>query len=148
MRPQSPAAMSAELLRCRELEYILCGDLREMLGEPMTPVTRVWTLAVLDALLDMLPTEQRLLSNGGYLSEVLDEFPNWSGRVNKLRSRRYDLYDRLSDLRDVLESTGNTPTDVETLKSDLRDWMEQFADQCRQESALLLEAVNTEIGGG
>ena len=47
----------AQLRRCSELEYLLLGDLREMLEEPFTPQGRNWTVAVIDTLLDMLPRE-------------------------------------------------------------------------------------------
>ena len=141
----SPAA---QLQRCAELEYLLLGDLREMLEEPITPQSRKWMLAVLDALLDTLPQEHRLKSVDGYLTEVLEEFPNWAGRVNRLEAHYYELFDRLSDLRDELEVDIPEKQSVPMLRYSLQEWMEALADHQAQESDLLVAALNTDIGGG
>jgi hypothetical protein len=143
------AGSSAQLQQCTELEYILLGDLREMLEEPLTPVSRQWMLAVLDVLLETLPREHRLKSSSdGYLSEVLLEFPNWSPHVDRLEAEHFDLYDRLWDLRDELEGGASARSAASALRFALRDWMEAFLMHRRDESALLMDAVNTEIGGG
>jgi hypothetical protein len=139
---------AAQLRRCTELEYLLLGDLREMLEEPLTPQSRKWMLAVLDTLLDTLPREHRLQSSDGYLAEVLHEFPNWSGRVDRLESRHYDLYDRLWDLRDELEVEQLDRPAVAALRYSLHEWMQQLFQLRLNESNLLMAAVNTDIGGG
>lgn len=145
----SPApAQAAQLRRCAELEYLLLGDLREMLEEPVTPQGRNWMLAVVDTLLDMLPHEHRLKSIDGYLSEVLTEFPNWTGHVDRLEAQHYDLYDRLSDLRDELEVETLDRTAANALKYSLQEWMEAFVQHRRRESDLLQSAMCTDIGGG
>lgn len=142
------AGPAAQLRRCTELEYLLLGDLREMLEEPVSPQGRNWMLAVIDTLLDMLPREHRLKSVDGYLSEVLQEFPNWTGHVDRLEAQHYDLYDRLSDLRDELEVETLDRTAAQMLRYSLHEWMEAFVAHRRRESALMQSAVNTDIGGG
>jgi len=59
------------------MEYILLSDLRDLLEEPADDMTRKWLRAVLDALLKTLPWELELQDAGGYLSEVLEQYPNW-----------------------------------------------------------------------
>lgn len=139
---------AAQLRECGELEYLLLGDLREMLEEPLSAQSRKWMLAVLDVLLDTLPREHRLMSAEGYLAEVLQEFPNWSGRVDALESQHYDLYDRLWDLRDELEIDELDRRDVAELRYSLQEWMEQLVEHRLRESSLMLAAVNTDLGGG
>lgn len=136
-----------QLQRCTELEYLLLGDLREMLEAQTTPQSRRWMLAVLDTLLDMLPREHRLKSLDGYLSEVLSEFPNWSIHVDRLEAEHYDLYDRLSDLRDELEDEDPPGQAANSVRYSLQKWMEAFAQHRRMESELLVSAVNIDIGG-
>ena len=136
-----------QLRRCTELEYLLLGDLREMLEEQTTPQSRKWMLAVLDTLLDMLPREHRLKSLDGYLAEVLTEFPNWSVHVDRLEAEHYDLYDRLSDLRDALEDGSPQGQAANSLRFSLQQWMEAFARHRRHESDLLVSSVNIDIGG-
>jgi hypothetical protein len=142
------AGSSAQLQRCTELEYILLGDLREMLEEPLSPVSRQWMLAVLDVLLETLPREYRLKSSDGYLSEVLTECPNWSPHVDRLEAEHFDLYDRLWDLRDELEGGDSARSAASALRFALREWMDAFLMHHRDESTLLMDAVNVEIGGG
>src|SRR5262245_36103537 len=58
------------------LEYLLLGDLRDLLEEPPDTETRRWLLAVLEELLNLLPNEFEFEDQGGYLSEVREQFPN------------------------------------------------------------------------
>jgi hypothetical protein len=139
---------AAQLRRCSELEYLLLGDLREMLEEPFTPRSRRWMLAVLDVLLEMIPREHRLTAAEGYLAEVLQEFPNWSARVDELQSQHYELYDRLWDLRDELEVDSLDRPAMAALRYSLKEWMEQMLAHRSRESNLLMAALNTDIGGG
>ncbi|MEZ6066657.1 MAG: hypothetical protein R3B90_13345 [Planctomycetaceae bacterium] len=145
MQPQ--AADSARLQRCTELEYLLLGDLREMLEEPITPQGAKWILAVVEALLDALPREHRMKSVDGYLSEVLQEFPNWNRRVRQLESQYFEMYDKLAELRDELEDGRTELFTTQSVVVGLTEWMQLFTNLQRHESDLLLEAVNTEIGG-
>jgi hypothetical protein len=147
MHDTSPAS-AASLRECNELQYILLGDLREMLDEPLTPLARRWMAAVVDTLLEMIPREHRLKSANGYLAEVLTEFPNWASRVDKLEAQHFGLFDRLSDLRDELDQEASDGAAVRALTFSLQEWMEAYAEHRRHESALLLDAVNVEIGGG
>src|SRR5690606_338605 len=139
---------AAQLRRCTELEYLLIGDLREMLEEPMTTQGRSWTLAVVETLLETLPREHRLKSVDGYLSEVLTEFPSWTGRVDRLEAQHYDLYDRLTDLRDELEVETLDRTAANSLRYSIKEWMEAFVAHRRNEGDLLQAAIYTDIGGG
>ena len=68
------------------LEYILLGDLRDVLEEPANRHTRGWLVAVLDALLDTLPREMAIKEASGYLNEVLDEYPSWYRHVEDLQN--------------------------------------------------------------
>ena len=70
------------------LEYILLGDLRDLLEEPADQFTRSWLIAVLDALLDTLPRQMALKESSGYLSEVLDEYPSWYRHVEDLQNEQ------------------------------------------------------------
>ena len=50
-------------------------DVRDLLEETPDESTRHWMLEVLNVLVDLLPQERQLQeSDGGYMSEVLDEF--------------------------------------------------------------------------
>ncbi len=63
------------------LEYILLGDLRDLLEEPADHFTRSWLVAVLDALLDTLPRRDGV-------EGIQRLFERSSRRVSKLVSAR------------------------------------------------------------
>jgi len=88
------------LEECDAFEYILLGDLRDLLEEPADDLTCKWLIAVLDALLQTLPREFELQDEGGYLAEVLEEFPNWSGHVDQLLEERELLFQKLHQFRE------------------------------------------------
>ena len=52
----------------RTLEYILLGDLRDVLEEPLDSSNLTWTLAIVDTLLTTLPRELDLAETGQYLN--------------------------------------------------------------------------------
>src|SRR5579872_2003110 len=93
-------ARDARLLeRYTSLEYILLGDLRDILEEPPDVESRHWLLAVLDALLETLPREFDLEDDEGYMSEVLARYPSWSGQVERLHRDHESLFTKLTELR-------------------------------------------------
>jgi hypothetical protein len=63
------------LNRYSTLEYILLGDLRDLLEEPPDEETRRWLVAVLDALVKTLPREFDLEDEDGYMSDATPTGP-------------------------------------------------------------------------
>jgi hypothetical protein len=130
------------------LEYILLGDLRDLLEEPADQYTRGWLIAVLDALLDTLPREMALKESRGYLNEVLDEYPSWYRHVEDLQNEQRLLFLSLQALRDRLESTGPYERDAVRVNSTVRQWMNRLKAHRRHETRLLQTAMNLECGCG
>ena len=60
-RPTPPRDAYA---RYSVLEYLLIGDLRDLLEEPADSETRRWLLAVVEELLDLLPNEFEFEDHG------------------------------------------------------------------------------------
>lgn len=142
-------AIEQMLTDCEALEYILLGDLRDLLEE--TPDRRdcKWLMAVLDTLLETLPKEDELQENsGGYLSEVVENFPNWSDEVDRLQQTRYELYEKLSALRHRISSHRSFSQIAEEVRIDLKDWMQAFVAQNRHERRILQTAFNLDVGIG
>lgn len=137
------------LAACTQFEYILVGDLRDLLNEPPTPMNRKWIAAVLDSLLDTLPCEFEFKNgNDGYLSEVLEEFPSWSPQVDLLAAERDILFEKLQDVRIQLDARVRFAYVADELKHALRDWMNRFVAFHRHERRLLQAAYTMEIGAG
>jgi len=133
---------------CTALEYILLGDLRDLLDEPADEENRKWLAAVLDALLETLPRELELKGKGGYLSEVVEEKPNWSHHVDTLRREYDDVYETLRELRRHVSGKTDYAETANRLRQGLHDWMNQLTAYHRHENRLLQEALNMELGVG
>lgn len=136
------------LLQCTELEYILLGDLRDLLEEkPADDETANWLEAVLDALLDTLPEEFALKSDHGYLQEVLDRFPNWDSQVSRLECGYSQLVQRLEELRDRIRKGSDFQSIATDVSDDLREWMNTFVKHHQQERELVSMAASYDVGG-
>lgn len=142
--------MSTELSRlseCTELNYILVGDLLDLLDEPASEQNGHWLSAVLDTLLKTLPEEYSLKTDDGYLSEVLTIFPDWQAQVDRLEEQNLQLIRRLRMMRSCLDSGHNLKRLLSALRGELRDWIDSFRKHHQEERRLMQMAVNLEIGG-
>jgi hypothetical protein len=148
VRPHVDAAMFIRLEEYAALEYILLGDLRDLLEEPSDRYTRPWLIAVLDALLDTLPREMAIKESAGYLSEVLDEYPSWYRHVEELQNEQRLAFLALQMLRDRLDTPQSYEHDAARVRGALRQWMTRLTAQHRRENRLLQTAMNLEVGVG
>lgn len=139
-------AMTDLLEQCATLEYILLGDLRDLLDEPANDLACQWILAVLDALLETLPRDRELRAQGGYLSEVVEEFPNWTPLVDRLYQEKIELYAKLSDLRNRIAQRAPFASVLHEVRDDLRGWMTSFIAHHRHERRIVQSAFNIDVG--
>jgi len=130
------------------LEYILLGDLRDLLQEPADEETCRWLLAVLDALLETLPREFDLKQQDGYLLEVLENYPNWSGAVERLQIEHTELFLKLKELRGRISQRISFAEIADEARRELKDWMLTLIAYHRHENRLLQTALNLEVGVG
>jgi hypothetical protein len=134
--------------RYSTLEYILLGDLRDILEEPPDQEARRWLLSVLDALLDTLPREFDLKEVDGYLDVVLERFPSWSTQVERLHRDHDILFQKLHELRERVQKHAWFAPIADEVRRDLRDWMYKLIAHNRNETRLVQTAVNLEVGAG
>ena len=139
----------ATLARCNEFQYLLLGDVRDLLEETPDESTRRWLLVVLDTLVELMPRERKLhADSGGYLMEVLEEFPSWNRQVMRLHLKTLHLDYALRSLRNRIREEKSWCAVADQLGCELRDWMQLFTDLHRDESSLMLEAMLLDIGPG
>jgi hypothetical protein len=142
-------ARAESLRRISELEYILIGDLRDLLESPIDDQNLRWISAVLDALLETRPKQFELKQQqGGYLQEVLEVHPNWECHVVTLEVEQAQMCDRLRQLRAELPDAVKVEFLARTLRMELKGWMQAFVAHNRRESRLLQTAMNLEVGCG
>ena len=131
------------------LEYILLGDLRDLLEESKTDEeTTRWIMAVLDALLDAMPREMELKSQGGYLQPVLEQFPNWAGLIGDLAREKQVLFEKLYELRLQIHSPDSFRLLAQEIRLDLQEWMTLWAAHLRHERRLVQSAFTLDVGCG
>ncbi|HTI50586.1 MAG TPA: hypothetical protein VL475_06540 [Planctomycetaceae bacterium] len=129
------------------LEYILLGDLRELLEEPVNSESRRWMLSVLDGLLENLLPEGEHDADGSYMEDVLERFPNWSGQIERLYHDHDELFTRLKELRGRIERDEWIAPLANLVRRELRDWMLSLIAHRRRETRLLQTAMNLDVGG-
>ena len=131
------------------LEYILLGDLRDLLEEARSDEeTTRWIAAVLDALLEALPQEMELKARGGYLQPVLDQFPNWAGQIGDLASEKQLLFEKLGELRVQLHCPGTYEVIALEVRQDLQEWMTLWTAHLRHERRIMQSAFTLDVGCG
>jgi len=142
-------ARDARLLeQYSSLEYILLGDLRDILEEPPDDESRRWLLAVLDALLETLPREFGLEEEDGYMAEVLERYPSWTPQVQRLHSDHDHLFSKLKELRGRVERNIWISPIANEVRRDLREWILKLIAHHRSETRLMQTAMNLEVGTG
>jgi hypothetical protein len=130
------------------LEYILLGDLRDVLEEPADRESRRWLVAILDALLETLPREFDLEDADGYMAEVLERYPNWSAQVERLHRDHDLLFFKLKELRGRIERDTWIAPIASEVRRDLREWILKLIAHNRSENRLVQTAMNLEVGTG
>lgn len=142
-----PAPARDAYARYSVLEYLLIGDLRDLLEEPPDNETRRWLLAVLDELLDLLPSEFEYEDQGGYLAEVCEQNPNWSPMVERLHQQHAKLYFSLLDLRNRIANEESFDFISDQVKPLLSRWIEAAQRHRDREQDLVTSAFDLTFGG-
>jgi hypothetical protein len=129
------------------LEYILLGDLRELLEGPLDSESRRWMISTLDGLLESFPSDGGREEEGTYMDDVLERFPNWSNQIDRLHRDHEELFTRLKELRGRTERDEWIAPLANLVRRELRDWMLTLIAHRRRETRLLQTAMNLDVGG-
>ncbi len=131
------------------LEYILLGDLRDLLEEAEADEqTTRWIIAVLDALLEAMPRAMQLKSEGGYLQSVFEQFPNWAGLIGDLAQEKQMLFEKLAEMRSQMHSPDAFTLLAIELRLDLQEWMTLWTAHLRHERRIVQCAFTMDVGCG
>ena len=135
-----------DLTTCLKMQYFLVGDIRQLLHEPFNEQNRRWLLVILDELLLTLNRQWELESEGGYLEEVLENYPTWEPHVAALAREHAVLRETLEQLREDIAHGQPTPARAQLVHRNLRRWMVALAAHERHERRILQNAMNLEVG--
>lgn len=146
-RPHHRITEIHSIAECREFQYLLMGDLRDLIDDPQDESNRKWLLAVLEFLIELMPQERLLHEEGGgYLSRVLNECPARDRDVLVLQLRHLHLDYSLRELYRRIRHQKSWVAHADQVSGELRDWMELFQKLHRLENSLLQNAVSLDIG--
>lgn len=137
-----------KLERCRGLLTILIDDLQELLDEKPDRENARWVLAVVDKMLENLDDQFALEEDGGYLDDVLEQYPTWHPQVRQLQQEHRMLHEHLKEARDRLQRESRQGIVSREIFRQLTDWMNAYQNHDRRETALLQDAFTLEVGVG
>ena len=143
----APRIDHSALDACHELEYLLLGDLRELLGDPETPQTRRSLLLILDHLLANLPRQLELKCQGGYMSEVLAEHPAWQNEVDELLRDDRDCNSALARMHQRVRQDLSWRPIAHEMRDTLDVWMGLLNAIRKHEIRMLQTAFILDLGG-
>lgn len=110
-----PASVSAQ---ASPLEYLLLGDLRQLLEEPASPETSRWIVAILDRLLAGRPR-----TTSPYLPSTPRNLP-WDSDTTAVPALQALLFAKLQRLRDRVAHHTPYALLANEIRCDLREWMD------------------------
>jgi hypothetical protein len=136
------------LRRTQQLLQLLLDDTSELLAEPSDHENDQWLVAIVDKLLANLREQFRIEEDGGYLSHVLEQYPEWHPQVLHLQ-QEHDLLER--QLKEISTrmwrerlADGVTPE----CRRQTADWIAWYREHQHRETALVQEAFSLEVGQG
>ena len=136
-----------ELTDCQKTESRLICELRQLLDQPATALTRQATLKVLNRLLDNLPRHLQLASQGGYLIEVRRLRPSWQRQIKALQRATVCCLSSLHELRNHIRH--ESPSErIDTREcGEIKTWIRSLRSLREHECQLLQNAFAIDIGG-
>ena len=136
-----------ELTDCQKTESRLICELRQLLNQPATALTRQAILTILNRLLDNLPLHLELASEGGYLVEVRRLRPSWQRQIKALQKANVCCLSSLHELRNHIRHESISGA-IETREcSEIKTWIRSLRSLRAHECQLLQNAYTIDIGG-
>ena len=129
------------------LEYLLLGDLRELLEEPETAQTRHALPVLLNGLLDNRLHHSQLKGNGACLSDVLEKWPNRQSDIDLLRCEKATCYSALETLRSQILRGLPSATITNQLRHDVQHVLRLVVAIHQHETRPVQTAFNFDVGG-
>jgi len=121
-RAAEPASLTAEAASNSRavFEYLLAGDLRQLLEEPIGPETNRWLLATLDMILANRPRPSKLA-----IPAVVLHCP-WEDDGERIWPERGTVYEKLQRLRDRIAHRAPYALLANEIRCDLAEMIHRF----------------------
>ena len=140
--------LKAHLKNSADLEYILLGDLKEILCEECSPTNHYWMTTILESLVNVLPKKYGSGREGGYLDDVLELAPHSYHLVEEIRQEQQQIHESLADFYHRLQQESYNERLAKELQSRVDEWIAGFQSCHEKEHHLIAEAYYSDLGGG
>lgn len=117
----------------KRIEEELLEDVCTLACQKLTERTRDQLVSSINELFVLLPTQFGRKEAGGYLHEVLEEYPEWKRQIGTLWIEQALLYEDLREIRDHLEDVENVEAAQSWVSLKIREWGESYRRHVRQE---------------
>ena len=127
MNQSGPLPNLDTLEACIWFEYLLLGDLRQLLQEPTGHDRHKWLAALVAAFIDNLARLSQMRDDGGNASDVLDELPHWHRGIADFLDDSGPERLRLEEFRARVEMGLPYESVSHAVRDDLGVWMKSLA---------------------
>jgi hypothetical protein len=138
---------SKSLKSCCDLEYLLIGDLRQLLRERIPPNHQIELRVLLKRLLQNLPEVTKRSSTNGYMASVLEKCPRLHRQITTLQTANLECLKALKVLYDSIERQSSFKDISAETDRKLGAWVDSLGRMRSRESQLLMDAFTVDIGG-
>ncbi len=136
------------LHRVQQLLQLLLDDAAELLAEQSDEENDQWVAEIVDKMLANLREQFRVEEQGGYLVEVLEQYPEWHPQVQHLQQEHRLLEGQLGEITARMRRQRLSGRLSPECRRQLQDWITWYRQHQHRETALVQEAFVLEVGEG
>ena len=130
------------------LIHLLLDDLLEMLDGRINEEEHRWSMTLLEKVQEYLHRQFTVEESGGYLEEVLEEFPSWQPLLRTLQGEHKHLLQDFCELRNELSGCQTSTPLALRLQREFRMWVRRFRNHQHREAQVLQKAYTLDVGSG
>ncbi len=134
-------------VECDTLTWLLIGDIREMLSEQLDDEAIRWLRPLIDALIRLMSEQAELEESTGWFSDMIEQFPHWSPRVERVQAELTMLCRSLSTLQDRIDWDVPFQNLAAEIEVELGLWINRMMRHHRDRHSLTQDVWYTEFGG-
>lgn len=142
----------SETLGClhhvQQLLQLLLDDAGELLVEQPDEENDQWLSVIVDKVLANLREQFQIEEQGGYMVDVLEQYPEWHPQVVHLQQEHQLLERQLREITTRMRRERLTGLLSCECRRQLQDWITWYRQHQHRETALFQEAFVLEVGQG
>lgn len=138
----------ASLRHIQQLLELLLDEALDLLSEPSDDENDQWLGVVVDKVLRNLREQFEIEEKGGYMADVLEQYPEWHPQVLHLQQEHELLVNQLRQISTRMRRERRSGLLSSECRRQLEDWTKWYRQHQRRETDLAQEAFVLEVGQG